>query len=170
MKGCSHVEVVTMDNGITAIGASAFEGCTTLHTVKFSSNITSIGAKAFYGCNVLQEIDLTEIKACPEFGEKCFGEWSEKVKIKVPISWYWQAMKKDNFKEYNGRIYCESVEKGNTRYIGNYILVRRDTNNEITNMILGDANTDFNDVSYELIAGKAALVTESEVKQWQLRR
>ena len=47
------VTVLTIDDGITSIGAEAFRGCSTLNSVTIPASVTSIGADAFAGCQMM---------------------------------------------------------------------------------------------------------------------
>ena len=49
----SKISKLTLDAGVTSIGAFAFEDCTGLTAVTVSENVTSVGANAFAGCNNL---------------------------------------------------------------------------------------------------------------------
>ncbi len=64
-KGKS-LESVTLEDGITEIGASAFEECNSLTDIIIPASVTEIGEAAFKGCKGLQSVTLgagvTEIK------------------------------------------------------------------------------------------------------------
>ncbi len=55
--GCSNLQSVTFPEGLTEIGASAFEG-SGLTSVKFPSTMVHVLDAAFLGCNNLSEIDF----------------------------------------------------------------------------------------------------------------
>lgn len=50
------VTSVTIEEGVTGIGAEAFSGCTQLETVTIPVSVTSIGAGAFAGCECLSDV------------------------------------------------------------------------------------------------------------------
>jgi hypothetical protein len=50
------VKVVTIGNGVTRIGQSAFAGCTTPTRVTVGSGVTSIGDYAFVSCRSLEAV------------------------------------------------------------------------------------------------------------------
>ena len=58
---CPNIKSVTISNGVTSIGDSAFEGCTGLTSVTIGSSVTSIGNYAFYGCTGLTEINWNAV-------------------------------------------------------------------------------------------------------------
>jgi hypothetical protein len=53
---------VTIPNGVTSIGRSAFKGCTSLATVTIPSSVKSIGFDAFHDCGNLTSLPDFAIK------------------------------------------------------------------------------------------------------------
>ena len=49
---------VTLGEGITSIGSSAFAYCTALETIVFPSTLKEIGFNCFYGCTSLKSANL----------------------------------------------------------------------------------------------------------------
>ena len=49
----SQIIAITMSEGITSIGSSAFEGCSSLTSITIPDSVTSIGYDAFRGCKSL---------------------------------------------------------------------------------------------------------------------
>ena len=80
----SVAETLTMGNGITAIGANAFNGCSGLKTVQLSDSLITIGNFAFYGNSSITNLDL---KKCIErIGDSAFKWCTNLVNIKLPDS------------------------------------------------------------------------------------
>ena len=63
----SHLEAVTIPEGVTTIGSAAFTHCTSLRHVSFSESVTTIDINAFYCCDTLETIvlppHLTKVEA-----------------------------------------------------------------------------------------------------------
>ena len=49
---------LTLPNGVTSIGSSAFEACTYIKKINLPSTVTSVGEKAFASTNSLKEVSL----------------------------------------------------------------------------------------------------------------
>ncbi len=47
----NNINTVTIEDGITHIGANAFNGITAMKSITIPESVTSIGDSAFYGCN-----------------------------------------------------------------------------------------------------------------------
>ncbi len=56
----SGVKTAVIQNGVTAIGYSAFKGCGELTGVTIPDSVTSIGENAFYECASLRSIDIPD--------------------------------------------------------------------------------------------------------------
>lgn len=54
-RGCTRLRAVTLPDGLTAIGARAFDGCR-LETLTVPASVTQIAEGAFLGCTSLEEI------------------------------------------------------------------------------------------------------------------
>ncbi|MDO4183396.1 MAG: leucine-rich repeat protein [Coriobacteriia bacterium] len=52
------IKTITIAEGVTSIGSSAFHGCTSLASVSIPSTVTSIGGSAFAGCTALASVDI----------------------------------------------------------------------------------------------------------------
>ncbi len=53
--GCTRLKSITLPDGLSAIGARAFDGCR-LETITIPASVTQIAEGAFLGCGSLQEI------------------------------------------------------------------------------------------------------------------
>ena len=58
--GCLDLKLVSIPNSMTSIGASAFYGCRNLANVTIPSGMESIGDRAFLGCNLESVTSLIE--------------------------------------------------------------------------------------------------------------
>lgn len=56
--GATHLQSVTMPNGIVEIGDFAFEDCTSLHKIVFPGNPVKFGDGVFFRCKTIQNISL----------------------------------------------------------------------------------------------------------------
>lgn len=66
----SEFRKVVVGEGITSIGAHAFENCTSLTSVVIPEGVTSIGDSAFAGCKALPNVNLP--KSVTTIGERAF--------------------------------------------------------------------------------------------------
>ena len=57
-SGCTGLTSVTIGNGVTSIGIDAFRDCTGLTSVTIPNSVTSIGENAFKGCTGLTSITI----------------------------------------------------------------------------------------------------------------
>ena len=59
--GCTMIESLTLNDGITAIYDKAFYNCTALKSMSLPSSITELGNYAFYGCGDMANITLPNL-------------------------------------------------------------------------------------------------------------
>lgn len=59
-SGCSSIESITVEDGISSIGRFAFINCTALDSVVLSDSVSSIGEYAFSGCHSLKDVVLSK--------------------------------------------------------------------------------------------------------------
>ena len=55
-----NVKTVSLSEGLTTIGASAFEDCCAMTNVSIPATVTRIGSKAFYGCEGLSAVTIPD--------------------------------------------------------------------------------------------------------------
>mgnify|MGYP002802687320 CR=1 FL=1 len=68
-EGCSSLESVILQNGLTCIGDSAFEDCRALTEINIPNSVTYIGDSAFSGCRKLTAMTIPG-------GVKSLGDWA----------------------------------------------------------------------------------------------
>ncbi len=72
---------ITLPEGVTSIGGSAFEGCNSLTSITIPEGVTSIGSSAFEGCNsliiVVNYSDLPLRPGSQDYG--CVAYYAKKV-------------------------------------------------------------------------------------------
>ena len=56
----SEIKSVSIGDGVTIIGVSAFENCTSLTGITIPASVTSIGERVFSGCAGLTKISVAE--------------------------------------------------------------------------------------------------------------
>ena len=59
--GCTMIESLTLNEGITTIYDKAFYNCTALKSMSLSSSVAEVGSYAFYGCSNMTSITLSNI-------------------------------------------------------------------------------------------------------------
>ena len=80
--GCSGLTSITIPSSVTSIGAYAFSGCS-VTSITIPSSVTSIGAYAFYGCSVTS---ITIPSSVTSIGEYTFYGCSGLTSITIPNS------------------------------------------------------------------------------------
>ena len=82
LKGVNGI--VTIPDGVTCIGPSAFEDCSSLTSVTIPDSVTSIGSSAFYGCSSLTSVTIPD--SVTSIGEKAFYNCSRLTSVTIPDS------------------------------------------------------------------------------------
>ncbi|MBO5134332.1 MAG: leucine-rich repeat domain-containing protein [Bacteroidaceae bacterium] len=78
----SKIVSVTIPEGVTDIGSSAFWGCTKLASITIPESVTSIGLGAFSGCSSLTSITIPQ--GVMSFGSSVFSGCSSLTSITIP--------------------------------------------------------------------------------------
>lgn len=79
--GMNNAKTVTMPDSVIEIDNNAFSGCGSLIDIMLSKNIKRIGENAFSGCDI-ENIDLPETLG--EIGDYCFSSCDSITSIKIP--------------------------------------------------------------------------------------
>ena len=77
----SLITEVSIGNGVTSIGYSAFFGCTGLTSVNIGNSVTSIGEWAFDGCSSLTSIEIPS--SITNIGEWAFEHCTNLVRVSI---------------------------------------------------------------------------------------
>ena len=80
----NQIVSVTIENGVTSIGAHAFEDCINLNSIKMPSKVKRIGAAAFNNCTALTNVDIP--KSVTDIAEKAFANCSNLVSVEIPYN------------------------------------------------------------------------------------
>ena len=62
-SSCSSLSSITIPASVTAIGDSAFDGCRSLTSITIPESVTTIGYRAFSGCSSLKDVSITDLAA-----------------------------------------------------------------------------------------------------------
>ena len=79
-----YLREISIHEGVTSIGSSAFYGCSSLTSVNLPEGVTSIGSNAFYGCSGLSSISLPE--SVTSIGNSAFSNCTSLSSISLPES------------------------------------------------------------------------------------
>ena len=79
-----NIKSVTIEDGVTSIGAFAFYSCTNLTSVTIGNSVTHIGNAAFYECYSLTSVDIPN--SVTEIGNGAFYLCSDLSAIEIPGS------------------------------------------------------------------------------------
>ena len=70
---CENIETVTIPDGITTIGESAFDNCSGLKTLSIKASVISIGPAAFARCNALETLTFSDNISEISIGDYAFN-------------------------------------------------------------------------------------------------
>ena len=81
--GCSGLTSITIPDSVTSIGYSAFDGCSGLTSITIPDSVTSIDRYAFYGCSGLTSITIPD--SVTSIGLGAFGWCNGLTRISIPF-------------------------------------------------------------------------------------
>ena len=80
----TNIESVSIEDGVTSIGESAFDSCTSLTSVTIPDSVTSIGSYAFEDCTSLTNVTIGN--SVTSIGECAFLRCASLISITIPNS------------------------------------------------------------------------------------
>ncbi|NCE65996.1 hypothetical protein D1159_15765 [Pseudoflavonifractor sp. 524-17] len=78
-----QIETAVIEDGVTAIGDSAFRGCVSLNSVTIPNSVASIGYSAFSSCAIVTSITIPEGVA--SIGASAFERCSELTNVDISV-------------------------------------------------------------------------------------
>ena len=81
---CSRLMSVTIPDSVTSIGNSAFYGCNNLTSVKIGNSVRSISDYAFYRCDWLMSVTIPD--SVKSIGSSAFSECTSLISVTIPDS------------------------------------------------------------------------------------
>ena len=81
-ENCSSLTSITLPEGVTSIGESAFSRCSSLTSITIPASVTSIGGSAFSGCSSLTSVIIAE--GVTSIGGYAFAGCSNLTAINIP--------------------------------------------------------------------------------------
>ena len=131
--GCRpNVTSVTIPEGVTSIGRSAFYYCRSLASINIPESVTEIGDYAFYDCRSLTSVNIPE--SVTSIGESAFYECSN---LKLVINYSDLTLQKGSWD--NGYVaYYADIAVNVDEFIGDYAFKTKDGVHYLTGYIGDD--------------------------------
>ena len=82
LSGCSSITSIELPDSLNSIGDNAFSGCAKLTSIVIPEGVTTIGENAFYGCSKLTSIELPE--SVTYIGSYAFRDCTSLTSIVIP--------------------------------------------------------------------------------------
>ncbi len=82
--GCYYLTSIEIPNSVTRIEHSAFSGCSRLTSIEIPNSVTSIGEYAFCSCSSLINVEIPN--SVTSIGSHTFSECSGLTSVKIPNS------------------------------------------------------------------------------------
>ncbi len=110
-SSCASLEKITIAEGVTEIGANAFNGATALKQVNLPVSLAKLGSRSFANCASLTEIDIENTNITSITGDEFRGAGLKSFSIPAAVDKIADGM----FTDWRG---LESVDFGNVTSIG----------------------------------------------------
>ncbi len=88
---CTALETVTIPDGITSFGQSAFAGCG-FSEIEMPANLTQIGGGAFQNCKSLEKVDLSKSKYLMQIDGNAFINCSKLQSVDFTDQTYFESI------------------------------------------------------------------------------
>ena len=82
----SEIQAVTIEDGVSSVGETAFSGCTEMKSVTLPKSVTTIHEGAFGGCNKLTSVTLPADGRLDTIGKEAFSGCPALTSISLPKS------------------------------------------------------------------------------------
>ena len=129
--GCTMIESLTLNDGITVICGSAFYNCSSLSSIEIPKSVTSLGVYAFGGCSGLNSVILPNLT---EINDNTFYNCKSLAEITLPTT----LTKIGGYAFYGCSALTEIVIPDSVTILGNYSFAQC---NNLINISLSNALT-----------------------------
>ena len=82
----SEIQAVTIEDGVSSVGETAFSGCTEIKSVTLPKSVTTIREGAFAGCNKMTHVTLPADAKLDTIGKDAFIRCTALTSISLPKS------------------------------------------------------------------------------------
>lgn len=162
---CSGLTSVTIGNGVTRIGTSAFEGCSCLTSITIPDSVTSIGSYAFSGCSCLTRLMVEEENSVYHSTGNCIIKTASKALIAgcktsaIPTDGSVTSIGKGAF---SGRKGLKRIDIGTSIAWAEYWGC-----NSLTSITIPDSVTSIGDWAFYNCSGLMSITFQGKMQQWK---
>ena len=156
-RNCTELTEITIPDSVTNIGDDAFYGCSGLTSVSIPDSVTNIGAAAFYDCRRLTSITIPD--GVTTIGSFAFYNCSGLTSIIIPDGI--TTIEQSVFGECSG-LTSITIPDGVTS-IEKYAF---EGCNGLTNIIISDSVTNIGYNAFEDCSGLTSVNYEGTIEQW----